>query len=138
MCCIYSLIICRTFIRTGKKVLKISVYDLSYFIARNARVHSICTSKNQCTYFCGLPETYTLRTTCFTIPVFWVLFFGTFCKEHTTENNYLWEPPLEGREPTWDMVSTHAAAGSWELGRLSPEQCAHHHTPSTRPSSPHY
>ena len=39
--------------------IKISVYGLSSFIVTNVRVHS--TSKNQCTYICGLPATYTLH-----------------------------------------------------------------------------
>ena len=55
---------------------------------RNARVRSI--SNNQCTHFCGFARnvhsTYYsgvhVSSTCF-----WVLFFGTFCKEHTTVNN---------------------------------------------------
>ena len=39
--------------------IKISVYGLSSYIVTNVRVHS--TSKNQCTYICGLPATYTLH-----------------------------------------------------------------------------
>ena len=66
MCCIYSLIICETFMH--RKVLKISVNVLSSLFVRNVRVHG--TSKNQCTCFCSLPATYTLHTTCFMIPIF--------------------------------------------------------------------
>ena len=30
---------------------------------------------------------------------------------------FFWDLPLERREPTRDMVSTQAAASSWELGK---------------------
>ena len=43
---------------------KLNLITLSSFVVQTARVHSIYTSKNQCTCYCGLPATYTLRTTC--------------------------------------------------------------------------
>ena len=82
------IIICRTFIH--RKVLRISVYGLSSFIVRNVRVHTqyFEIGKINARAFVVCPIHYVLHTVHVLLSLFfWVLFFGTFCKEHTTVHN---------------------------------------------------
>ena len=109
-----------------------------YIVLGRINAHSTC--------FCGFPATCTLHTS-FMISIFSGAVFRNVLQRTYDSKWRKWryprEPPLKGREPTWDMASTQAAAaGSWQLDSWAPNtariitlppHCPGAHTTSTGP-----
>ena len=99
-----------------------------YIVLRriNARVFVVCLQHS--TYYLGAACRNVVQRT-------------YHVRQKWTQVRHHREPPLEGREPTWDVVSTQTVAGSWELSSWAlntariiplPPHCPRAHTTSTR------